>query len=235
MPFFPPSPQPNNTAYVSDFYYFELEGESRFADFSCPCTVYWPWLAWGGIDDDWNAGEAMMRFQLLPDTISIPAVHDDLVGAIVSFGSEVGPQFWEVVETVEWYLDGDPSLKLVLCWARPHIVIPPAPVPITGGAGFGSAPMLSIGTLYSISVDIGSPQWFQLEDPGSGFTEQWDGTLSTGALSYAYYEGQSPPVMPDAIGSFPDFGTSFEPPQPVYLTVTSSSGTSTGLIELSKF
>lgn len=169
MPWFPPAPQSNNTCYLSDFYYVELGNVARFADYNVPCTMYWPWLAWGGIDDDWVAGEAMVRCQLLPPVaLPIPAVHAEGVGAILSFGRADGPEYWEVVETLQWW-SGDPAtLKLVLLWARPHYVIA-GPTPIPPYYICDGSPVLEPDTTYIVDEpgDFGVTNWFQFESTPS--------------------------------------------------------------------
>lgn len=208
MPWWPPAPQSNNICYLSDFYYFELEGVSRFADYSVPCTMYWPWLAWGTIDADWVAGEAMVRCQLLPPVaLPIPAVHDDLIGAILSFGKADGPEYWEVVETLQWWFGDPPSLNFVLLWARPHIVIPPPPPePITGGATWDVATPVSANVLYEVTVGA-VDQWFAFPDAAaSSFDWEVDNQSGSPAVPWAEYEGYSGAGPPSDLGMVPYVG-----------------------------
>jgi len=233
MAFFPPTGPANNTAHLNDLKWEEDTGEApRFAAFEMPVTVYWPWLSWD--QEDVAIGDhqqAILRCCLIgePDDKLYGLVPDG-IGSIIRIGDEANEQLWEVIHFFNWYLPGDAEKKLCIVWAR--LFTPaPEPTPIEGGSSAGEAVQLNIGVEYLVDIAAGSPQWFTFEGPGSGVTQQWDGTVLTGGINYSYYEGQEPPAMPDATGSFPDFGTSFEPPQPVYFTMTAPSGASnTGTI-----
>jgi len=235
MGFFPPSGPANNTAHLNDLKYEEDTGLApRFAAFEMPVTVYWPWLSWDQEDVAIGAEQqAIMRCCLIgePDSPLYGLIPDG-IGTIIRIGHENNVQLWEVIHYFNWYAVDDPEKKLCIVWAR--LFVPePEPVPVTGGESSGEAVMLSIGIEYLVDVAAGSPQWFTYEAPAAGVTQQWDGANISGTISYSYYEGQEPPAMPDATGTFPDFGTSFEPPQPVYMNLHAVAGASnTGTIKI---
>lgn len=154
MPFFPPTLTPNNKAFIRDDKQVIAGLPRRFANYTAPVVLYWPWLSWDQTDISvLQQQSAIPRCTIVGETgYNLPSATVDTHGAIMHFGSIDAIQRWEVIHSFIWH-DADVALKkFEVVWLRLWKTGAPQPpdniLPITAGVDWASAPLLEMGQAY---------------------------------------------------------------------------------------
>lgn len=166
MPFFPPSLNANNRAYITDAKHLADEGSSRFAAYDLPCVIYWPWLSWNEEDVSIDVEQqAIARCCLIGEgPVKVYGLVPDLIGSIIRFGDAENFQRWEVIHYFDWYDPNDAVKKFTMVWARLWDNSA-APVPIEPYLICDGSPVIDPDVTY-ICEDPGTfavTNWFQFE------------------------------------------------------------------------
>lgn len=150
--FYPPSGSANNDAVLDDQVYVDATGLApRFASQNVTITAYWPWVAWGGGDPQWPAGEQMARGTLWIPPVRVRAALRDTYGARLSYDTGAGYQHWEIISVHSWYRGGASAEEACQYIARLYLGVPFPPPPVlplgalvlaNGAGGFTSSPGL---------------------------------------------------------------------------------------------
>lgn len=150
--FFPPSLSPNGKVFVTDQRNIDVNGIARFAPYEQSCVTYWPWLSWNEIDVVVGPDQrAIPRATLIGDSghVLFSVAHDS-IGACMVFQSAANAQVWEVIHNFDWFAPNALIKEFSIAWLRLYVPAGPpvAPVPITGGSSWATAPVPDPNILY---------------------------------------------------------------------------------------